>query len=133
VESSLYQINFALAWICILLAFITGGLIGFTFKFFNSDWLGGYTGLRRRMYRLGHVALFALGAVNLMFFFTVQEMSSPGWAMELASMGFMVGAVSMPACCFIMAHFPKAKYLFYIPSTSLICACFITVWKIVGK
>ncbi len=128
VGTDLYRINLLLAWLWILLTFITGGLTGLNFKFFREDWLGGYSGLRRRMYRLGHVSLFALGIVNLAFYFTVREIGTTGLALQGASVGFVLGALTMPSCCYLMAHFPALKGLFYVPSLSLILAGILTVW-----
>jgi hypothetical protein len=36
-------------------------------KFRREDWLGGYGSFARRMVRLGHVALVALGMMNIQF------------------------------------------------------------------
>jgi hypothetical protein len=46
-----FEFNLTLAWVWILLGFASGSLMGLNFKFFNIDWAGGYSGLRRRMYR----------------------------------------------------------------------------------
>jgi hypothetical protein len=119
---SVYKLNLLVGWACILANFITGGLTGMTFKFFNEEWLGGYSELRRRMYRLGHVALFALGTVNIMFYLTIKDIESFNNLLQFASWGFITGAITMPICCYLIPHFPKIKYLFYIPSISLIGA-----------
>ena len=123
-----YKINLVLAWLLILLTFITGGLTGINFKFFSEEWLGGYSGLRRRMYRLGHVSLFALGIVNLAFYFTARELGTTGFALQWASIGYVVGALTMPASCYLIPHYPALRGIFYIPSFSLIMAGIFTIW-----
>ena len=128
--SNIYEINLVFAWFWILLTFISGGLTGMTFRFFKTEWMGGYSGLRRRLYRLGHVSFFALGIVNLLFYFTVQEINNPSGLLDFASSGFIIGAVTMPFCCYIMSHYHKLKYLFYIPVISLIMASIITIGEI---
>jgi hypothetical protein len=40
----------------------------------------------------------------------------------MASWGFVIGAVTMPLCCVVMAHFPKAHMIFAVPVVSLIFA-----------
>jgi len=40
---------------------------------------------------------------------------------------FVIGAISMPICCLIMAHFPKAHLLFSVPVVSLLLAGSMTV------
>src|ERR1041384_8689804 len=104
-NSSPTQLNLALAWLWILLGFVTGMVLGLFFH--REDWLGGYASLKRRMYRLGHISLFALGAVNLFFWLTAENLPNVSVLMELASRLFIVGAITMPVCSVLMAHFPK--------------------------
>src|SRR6185436_1938733 len=60
-----------LAWLWILPGFLSGMVLGMFFH--REDWLGGYASLRRRMYRLGHISFFGLGAVNLFFWLTMKQ------------------------------------------------------------
>ena len=64
------QINVMLAWLWILLGFISGMALGMFFH--GENWLGGYTSFKRRMYRLGHISFFGLGTVNVLFYFTLR-------------------------------------------------------------
>src|SRR5579862_3583437 len=102
--------NLFLAWLWILLGFVTG--MGLGLFFHHENWLGGYASFKRRMYRLGHISFFGLGAVNLLFWLTLQNISRPELLVGVASWAFIVGAVTMPVCCVIMAHFPKAHLIF---------------------
>jgi hypothetical protein len=122
------QLNLILAWLWILLGFVSGMLLGMFFH--REDWLGGYTSLKRRMYRLGHISLFALGAVNLMFWLTTKNLSAAGANLGLASWTFALGAVAMPLCCLLMAHFPKTRMLFAVPVLSLITGGMLTLISI---
>ena len=124
------QINLVFAWLWIVLGFVSGSMIGFNFKFFQTEWIGGYSGLRRRLYRLGHFSFFGLAFVNLLFYFTIKTVSTSGSLVTIASWSFIVGAVTMPVFCFTMAHYPKLKNLFYIPVISLIIGGFITFWEV---
>ena len=54
--------NVIAAWIGVLAAFASGAVLGLFFH--RADWLGGYGSWRRRLLRLGHIALVALGGVN---------------------------------------------------------------------
>lgn len=112
------QLNMALAWLWILLGFISGMLMGMFFQ--GESWLGGYASFKRRMYRLAHISFFGLGAVNLLFCLTVQTCSLAGSEIQFASMAFLIGALSMPVCCVMTAHFPKAHFIFAVPVVSLI-------------
>ena len=117
-KTELAQINLFLAWLWILLGFVSGMILGLFFR--GEQWLGGYASFKRRMYRLGHISFFGLGALNLLFFLTVQHFSLLGQGVAVASWAFFMGAVAMPVCCGIMANFPKAHLIFVVPVVSLI-------------
>src|SRR5882757_7584353 len=111
------QINLLAAWIGILLGFISGLALGLFFH--REDWLGGYGSFTRRLYRLAHISFFGLGAVNFFFYFTARTFIG-GSMLPLASSAFIVGAITMPICCIIMAHFPNTHSLFALPVLSLV-------------
>lgn len=124
------QLNLLLAWLWILLGFGSGMVLGMFFH--RENWLGGYTSLPRRMYRLAHISFFGLGAVNLLFWLTVKEFPAPGATLGLASGALALGAVTMPLCCVLMAHWPKARMFFAVPVLSLILGGVLTlafVWQ----
>ena len=110
--------NLILAWLWILLGFVSGLVLGLFFR--GENWLGGYATFKRRMYRLGHISFFGLGAVNLLFCLTVQNFSLAGPLVHFASLAHITGAIAMPVCCVVMAHFPKAHLIFAVPIVSLI-------------
>lgn len=125
------QINLGLAWLWIIFGFVAGSVLGFNFRFFGEAWLGGYNSLKRRLYRLGHISFFGLAVVNLMFYFTAQTLAVPGQFVDIASWAFVIGAITMPLCCFTLAHAPKLKILFYVPVISLMIGGFLTVVEVV--
>ena len=120
--------NLLLAWLWILLGFVSGMILGLFFH--GENWLGGYASFQRRMYRLGHISFFGLGAVNLLFYLTRQSVPADGALMHAASLAFMTGAVAMPLCCLVMAHFPKARLLFAVPVISLITGGVLTLLQL---
>lgn len=121
--------NLILAWLWILLGFISGMALGMFFH--GENWLGGYGSFKRRMYRLGHISFFGLGAVNLLFYLTVQNCSLAGQLVSVASWAFIVGAITMPVCCVVMAHFPKAHMIFAVPVVSLIAGGILTLMEVI--
>ena len=125
-----YQIHLTFAWLGIVLGFAGGFVLGT--KFHREEWLGGYGSFRRRLYRLAHISLFGLAVVNLMFYFTVQHLGLAGGLLGFASRGFLVGAISMPICCLIMAHHPKLRPLFLIPVLSLMMGGLSTLWEVIN-
>ncbi len=117
-KTDVTQINLVIAWLWILLGFVSGMVLGMFFR--GETWLGGYASFKRRMYRLGHISFFGLGAVNLLFCLTVKNFALTGEAIHYASLAFVVGAISMPLCCVVMANWPKAHMIFSIPVVSLL-------------
>ena len=92
--------------------------------------MGGYASFKRRLYRLGHVSFFGLAIINLLFFFTAAILTLDGACIRVASCGFVTGAISMPLCCLIMAHYPSLKALFLLPVSSLIISGSLTSWEV---
>ncbi len=122
------HINLVSAWIGLLLAFVSGALMGL--KFHEPDWLGGYTSFPRRMIRLGHISFSGLAMVNLMFYFVARSMPSEP-ALVAASWLFVVGAITMPVCCALMLRGAGWRNAFVVPVSSLMVAAGLTLWKLV--
>ena len=68
--------------------------------------------------------------INILFYLTVQRLPYPNRAVDIASWGFIVGAISMPIACLIMAHKVNARPIFLIPVISLIGAAVITLLEV---
>jgi hypothetical protein len=121
------QINLLAAWVGMLLGFLSGMVLGLFFH--RENWLGGYGSLKRRMYRLAHISLFGLGAVNFFFYFTARALPG-GTVLSLASSAFIIGAITMPACSVLMAHFPNTRSLFALPVISLVMGGALTLLEV---
>lgn len=124
------NLNLSIGWLWILFGFLSGSLIGFNFHFLKENWLDGYSSPKRRLFRLGHISFFGLGFVNLIYYFTFNNLLSSSVLTDIASLGFVIGAITMPLCCFSIGVYPPIKNVFYIPVVSLILSCIITVWEI---
>jgi hypothetical protein len=122
--SLVHPLNFQVGWALVLAAFLSGSLIGLGFH--RESFLGGYASFPRRLLRLGHIALAALGAFNVLF--SLCPLPAPGqWNTPLASGLWIVGAVAMPAVCFLSAWKQPFRHLFFIPVASLIGAVVLTL------
>ena len=126
---SIPQLNLIMAWLWIILGFLSGMVLGLFFH--REDWLGGYGSFRRRLYRLAHISFFGLGAVNLLFWLTVKNLSAPGATLGLASGALALGAVTMPLCCVLMARFPRSRMFFAVPVLSLIVGGALTLMEVI--
>jgi hypothetical protein len=121
------QLNLILAWLWILLGFISGLALGLFFH--DERWLGGYASFKRRLYRLGHVSFFGLGAVNLFFYLTARNLPG-GTVSSVASSLFVFGTITMPLCCVLMAHFAKTRLMFAVPVLSVIAGGILTLMEV---
>jgi hypothetical protein len=111
--------HLAVAWVWVLLGLVSGTVIGLFFH--REGWLGGYDSWQRRMVRLGHIAFLGTGLLNLAFAVTVGALGLRE-APRLPSVLFVVGAVSMPAVCFLSAWRKPLRHLFFVPVLSLVGA-----------
>jgi hypothetical protein len=118
------MMNWYFGWGSILVAFATGALLGVFF--YSEDFLGGYASFRRRILRLGHISLAALGMINILFGLSPLA-ADPSLRATIASVGFMVGGVTMPAVCFLAAWRVGMRHLFFIPVIALIVAAIQTL------
>jgi hypothetical protein len=119
------QLNLTLAWLWLLLGFGSGLALGLGFH--RENWLGGYSSLKRRLYRLAHISFFGLGVVNLCFYVTARMLGASGPRLLAASWCFVAGAILMPICCLIMAHVPRSRLLFALPVLSLLAGGLLTL------
>ncbi len=75
-------------------------------------------------------AITGLGAVNLLFWLTANTIAWSGFACSVASTAFVIGAVAMPICCVVMAHFPKLHLIFAVPVLSLLAGGGLTLLEV---
>jgi len=101
--------NWIAGWWLTLAGFASGAALGLFFH--RAEFLGGYGSFRRRMLRLGHIALCALGMLNLIVGLSAQ--TSPL---------LIAGGAMMPAVCFLTAWKEKCRHLFFIPVLALVAA-----------
>lgn len=111
-------LNAAFGWLWITLGFASGALMGL--RFFRDDWLGGYDAWPRRMVRLGHIAIIALGVLNVLFALSAPHVPLAAWERLTASLAFVIGAVTMPLVCGLAAWHKPLRHLFVIPVASLL-------------
>ncbi len=121
------SLNLLAGWIGMLAGVISGAVIGFYFH--KKEWLGGYSSFRRRITRLGHISFWGLGFINVMFALSVKVVELPLMSMRVASLGFILGLVTMPLCCFLTAWRESFRFLFPVP---VICVLLGIVSVLIG-
>ena len=95
-----HALNWYAGWWMLLGAFATGAVLGL--GFWREGFMGGYASWPRRMVRLGHIALAALGILNMVYGLAARPVDGPLQA-QAAGIALVVGSVAMPATCFLSA------------------------------
>ncbi len=114
------MLNIAFGWLWITMGFLSGAMLGLGFH--KENFMGGYGSWERRLARLGHIAFFGTGLLNVLvglsaLVLSAEQINTGLW--DAMSWSFIVGAVAMPICCFIAARWKKAKSIFVLPVIGL--------------
>lgn len=107
------SLNLFAGWSGFLAGAVTGALLGLAIH--REDWLGGYGSFPRRMLRLGHIACFGLGLINILFALTATAIPA-GPFLRGAGICLVVGMITMPLNCFLTAWRKPFRHLFFIPA-----------------
>ncbi|GBU09918.1 hypothetical protein AwWohl_10560 [Gammaproteobacteria bacterium] len=118
----MYTVNLMAGWLSFIAGAGSGALIGL--QFHKKDWLGGYSSFARRLLRLGHIAFFGIGILNILFAQSVNNINNI-W-IDYASILFL-SAFSMSLVCFLTAWKKPFRHLFFIPAGSTMLAVILTV------
>lgn len=113
-------------WALMLLGGLSGAAIGL--RFHEAGWAGGYGAFRRRMLRLGHIAFFGLGILNLLFALTLAQFPLELGLARTSGTGFVVAGVGMSLCCFLAAWREAFRHLFFIPVLGVLTGIVGLLW-----
>lgn len=116
------MVNLIGGWMAMLGGVFSGAVVGLFFH--REDWMGGYGSYRRRLMRLGHIAFFGLGFLNLIFAATADELSLRSAYLVTASVALVIGAITMPICCFLSAWHKPLRHLFPVPVLAVTAGIF---------
>ena len=117
-------------WLWISAGLGVGAVLGLGFD--KDKFLGGYDSWRRRLARLGHIAFFGTGWLNLMFAMTLDMTEATGPIVEFASTSLIIGAVLMPLVCMLSSWKKPMRVFFPVPAGALILGCCATAWFLMG-
>ena len=106
-----YPLNLLAGWFGFFGGAASGALIGLYFH--RDNWLGSYDSFPRRMIRLGHIAFFGLGLINILF--ALSATTGSPWT-DWGSRLLVVGMITMPLTCFLTAWRKPFRHLFFIPA-----------------
>lgn len=122
-------INLYAAWIGFLAGCVAGAVTGLFFH--GEEWLGGYASWRRRMIRLGHVAFFGIGLINLSFFLTATALRIETGLAASSSL-LILAAAAMPLVCYASAWRTSFRHAFFVPATALTAGVALFLWRIIS-
>ena len=94
-------------------------------------WLGEYGDTSRRLFRLGHIAFFGLGILNLLLAQELVRRSSVGRLERAASLAMNFGNVFLPTTLWAAAILHPLKYLMPLPATSVLLAMLLMVYRLI--
>ncbi len=121
------NMNWIGGWTLMLLGLASGVWMGLFFH--RSDFLGGFNSWPRRCVRLGHIALMALGMLNLIYALAVRGDPTAGLPDLLASPAFLIAGISMPAACFLCAWRRLLLPIYVLPVVALAAALALMLWR----
>ena len=87
-----------------------------------------YASRTRRLLRLGHIALIALGALNVVWPLTTTA-RDPSSLTPVITGCYVIGGLTMGPVCFLSAHCWRCRSAFIIPSTALIIGALLAGWE----
>jgi hypothetical protein len=117
--------NRLVGWTSLTLGAATGlvmGLWSFDGPAPVPELLGSYDDVSRRLARLGHIAFFGLGILNLLLARELASLALSSAAKRAASRAMNVGNVFLPLTLFAAAAYHPLKYLMSIPATAVLLA-----------
>ncbi len=116
------MLNIAFGWLWITMGFLSGAMLGLGFH--KENFMGGYGSWERRLARLGHIAFFGTGILNVLLGLTLMGIRpdaapTPGWQV-VVEMLFLIGGIGMPICCFVAAKIKRFRHAFVVPALALL-------------
>lgn len=125
-------INLQFAWLWFFGGAVSGAVQGLFFH--REAWLGGYGSWGRRLARLGHIAFFGTGLLNLSFALSVVAL--PLHSSSLVSTGsilLLIGGATMPVACYLAAWRKPLRHLFPVPVLALSGGIGVTALATLGQ
>jgi len=107
------QWNMWAGWTGMILGLLSGAALGLFFH--QETFAGGYGSFRRRMLRLGHIAFFGLGIINVLFSLTLASTGVVTRYPVVASVSLVLAVFLMPLVCFLSAWKRPFRHLFPLP------------------
>lgn len=131
VENCVGARNRQIGWVCAALGAFTGlimGLWSFDGPVTVPGWLGEYSATARRLARLGHIAFFGLGILNLLLARELTLSALGQRAKRVASVSMNFGNIFLPLTLFGAAAYAPLKYLMAVPASAVFLALVLAAY-----
>jgi hypothetical protein len=125
--------NRRVGWVSTSLGAASGlvmGLWSFDGPLAVPGWLGEYDQTARRLARLGHIAFFGLGILNVLVAGELRRPSLGPWVRRAAAWAMNFGNVFLPLTLFAAAAYRPLKYLLPAPAGALFLALVLTAYGV---
>jgi hypothetical protein len=129
----LWEWNRRVGWVSTCLGAASGlilGLWSFDGPVPVPEWLGPYDDTARRLARLGHIAFFGLGILNLLMVSELRRRQLTPWNQRLASWAMNFGNIGLPLTLFAAAAYRPCKYFMSAPATAVFVALVLTAYGV---
>jgi hypothetical protein len=123
--------NRRVGWISACLGVATGSVMGlwsFDGPLPPPAWLGEYGETARRLARLGHIAFFGLGILDLLLAWELPRSGLGPASKWLTSWAMIFGNVFLPLNLFAAATYHPLKYLLGVPVAAVFLAFILTAY-----
>jgi len=123
--------NRRVGWLSTCWGVISGAILGlwsFDGPFPVPAWLGEYDQTSRRLARLGHIAFFGLGILNVLVAGELGRARFGPWGRKAASWAMNFGNVFLPLTLFAAAAYRPLKYGMGAPVLSVLLALVLTAY-----
>jgi hypothetical protein len=131
-----YPLNRAIAWTGFLLGAASGMIIGlwaFDGPAHPPVGMTSYAETSRRFLRLGHIAFFGLGYLNLLLASELPKLPLSKKQKSQAAHLMNFGNIILPLLLMISAAQPLFKYLLPIPASAVAIAVAIAAWGAIRR
>ena len=128
--------NRVVGWTSLAAGAATGlvlGLWSFDGPAAVPDWLGAYDDTGRRLARLGHIAFFGLGIINLLLARELGGLHLRERTRRACSLAMNFGNIFLPLTLFAAAVYRPSKYLMSLPALSVFIAVALAAIGTRGK
>jgi hypothetical protein len=120
-----WEWNRRVGWLCACLGVLTGSVMGlwsFDGPLPPPAWLGEYGDTARRLARLGHIAFFGLGILDLLLAHELRRSALGPSSKRLASWAMIFGNIVLPVNLFAAAAYHPLKYFMGVPVSAVFVA-----------